>query len=82
MTLSFLVPKTPEEKGEIDARSVYVGNVSLFFFFLKKLLWFWKPYLILLVPSHCHFLVHYRLIIQQQQKNWSSIFMAVVLLIE
>jgi len=22
------VPKTPEEKGEIDARSVYVGNVS------------------------------------------------------
>ena len=26
---SFSVPKTPEEKGEIDARSVYVGNVSL-----------------------------------------------------
>ena len=81
MTLSFLVPKTPEEKGEIDARSVYVGNVSHFFFF-KELLWFWKPFLILLVPLHCHFLVHYRLIIQQQQKNWSSISMAVVLLIE
>ena len=24
----FEVPKTIEEKGEIDARSVYVGNVS------------------------------------------------------
>lgn len=23
-----LVPKTLEEKGEIDSRSVYVGNVS------------------------------------------------------
>lgn len=29
MVVSFLeVPKTIEEKGEIDARSVYVGNVS------------------------------------------------------
>jgi len=28
MTTPFAVPKTPEEKGEIDARSVYVGNVS------------------------------------------------------
>lgn len=37
MTLSFLVPKTPEEKGEIDARSVYVGNVSLFFFFKETI---------------------------------------------
>lgn len=28
MITLFAVPKTPEEKGEIDARSVYVGNVS------------------------------------------------------
>lgn len=28
MITFFAVPKTLEEKGEIDARSVYVGNVS------------------------------------------------------